>query len=184
MSRTKKEAPQVPAYFSTCYAKHFLGFNEPDLLAVNTGDYIVPQEAAALWKQYIQPVKTRCGAALGAPAVTNGVGSGWGADWLRQFSGNCTAPSCTFDFIPLHWYGRSLSDFQAYVTKFHSLFPNYPLWITEWQFTEISSAATANLQKQAIQWLDAPKFRCEVFHVRTHECGKYGWNFEWGNVYR
>ena len=154
MSRTAAEASKVPAYFSSCWGKNFLGFNEPDLPAANGGDYISPYNAAVLWKQYIQPIKAKCGIALGAPAVTNGVGSGWGVDWLRQFFGYCTFPSCSFDFIPIHWYGRSLEDFKNYVINFHSSFPNYPLWITEWQFTDISSEATANLQKQALLWLD------------------------------
>jgi hypothetical protein len=158
MSRTKAQASQVPQYLSSCTAKHFLGFNEPDLPAANGGDYISPYDAAVLWKQYIQPVKASCKTALGAPAVTNGVGSGWGTDWLRQFFGNCTSPSCSFDFIPLHWYGNSLPNFITYVTQFHAQFPTYPLWITEWQFTDVSSEQTANLEKQALQWLDSQTY--------------------------
>lgn len=123
MSRTKKEVSQVPAYFTNCYARHFLGFNEPDLPASHGGDYISPYEASVLWKQYVQPIKAKCGTILGAPGVTNGVGSGWGLNWLEQFYGNCTRPSCSFDFIPLHWYGNSLLDFQTHILKFHLRFP-------------------------------------------------------------
>jgi hypothetical protein len=158
MCRTQADASDVPAYFTNCYAKHLLGFNEPDLPVASGGNYISPYNASVLWKQYIQPVKKSCGTALGAPAVTNGVGSGWGTDWLRQFFGNCTSPSCSFDFIPLHWYGTSLSDFENYVTQFHSLFPTYLLWITEWQFTVQSSTTTAFLEKQALKWLDAQNY--------------------------
>ncbi|CAF1329169.1 unnamed protein product [Didymodactylos carnosus] len=158
MCRTQAEAFKVPAYFSSCYATHLLGFNEPDLPAANGGDYLSPYNASVLWKQYIQPVKTSCGTVLGAPAVTNGVESGWGTDWLQQFFSNCTSPSCSFDFIPLHWYGTSLLDFETYVTQFHSLFVTHPLWITEWQFTDVTSTATANLEKQALQWLDAQSY--------------------------
>lgn len=158
MSRTKADASKVPQYFQNCYAKHFLGFNEPDLPASQGGDYISPYDASVLWKQYIQPIKGKCGTALGTPAVTNGVGSGWGIDWLQQFFGNCTSPSCTFDFIALHWYGNSLTNFQNYISQFHSTFPNYPLWITEWQFTGISSDQTADLDRQALQWLDAQNY--------------------------
>ena len=158
MCRTQAETTQVLGYFSKCYATHLLGFNEPDLPAANGGNYLSPHDASVLWKQYIQPVTAKCGTALGAPAVTNGVGSGWGTDWLQQFFGNCTSPTCTFNFIPLHWYGTSLPDFQGYISKFHSLFPTYPLWITEWQFIDVSSTATANLEKQALQWLDAQSY--------------------------
>ncbi|CAF1224123.1 unnamed protein product [Adineta ricciae] len=158
MCRTQAEASQVPAYFKNCYAKRLLGFNEPDLPAANGGDYISPYNASLLWKQYIQPVKKSCGTLLGAPAVTNGIGSGWGTDWLHQFFSNCTSPACSFDFIPLHWYGTSLTNFETYIAHFHSLFPTYPLWITEWQFTDVSSTVTANLEKQALQWLDAQSY--------------------------
>ena len=158
MCRTKAEATQVPRYFSKCYTTHLLGFNEPDLPAAYGGDYLSPYNASVLWKHYIPPVKTSCGTALGAPAVTNGIGSGWGTNWLKQFFGNCTSPSCSVNFIPLHWYGKSLSDFQTYVTEFHASFPTYPLWITEWQFTGVSSTATTNLEKQALKWLDAQSY--------------------------
>ena len=155
MCRTSAQAPQVSQYFSSCYASKLLGFNEPDLPVSYGGDYISPRDAANLWKQYIQPIKARCGVALGAPAVTNGVGAGWGTDWLRQFFGNCTAPSCTFDFIPLHWYGDTVLNFRTYVSNFHTQFPNYPLWVTEWQFTGITAAQTAVRERYALQWLDA-----------------------------
>lgn len=158
MCRTRVEAPQVPQYFTNCYARKLLGFNEPDLPASYGGDYISPYDAAVLWKQYIQPIKAKCGVALGAPAVTNGVGSGWGTDWLRQFFSYCQAPACTFDFIPLHWYGDTVLNFKTYVTNFHNQFPNYPLWVTEWQFTGITAAQTAVRERYALQWLDAQSY--------------------------
>ncbi|CAF1572705.1 unnamed protein product, partial [Adineta steineri] len=107
---------------------------------------------------YIQPIKLKCGTALGAPSVTNGVGPGWGTDWLSQFFSNCTLPSCTFDFLPIHWYGNSVSDFRAYVINVHALFPNYPLWITEFQFTDVSSTVTAGYVRGTLQWLDAQPY--------------------------
>lgn len=158
MCRTKAEASKISQFLSNCAAKHFLGFNEPDLPAANGGDYISPYDASVLWKQYIEPLKKSCKTALGAPAVTNGEGAGWGTDWLQQFFSNCTSSSCSFDFIPIHWYGNSLLNFQTYVSKVHSLYPNYPLWITEWQFTDVSSTETAILEKQALQWLDAQNY--------------------------
>ena len=158
MCRTSAQVSQISQYLSGCSAAHFLGFNEPDLPASQGGNYISPSDAAVLWQQNIQPIKASCGTALGAPAVTNGVGSGWGTDWLHQFFDNCPSPDCSFDFIPFHWYGSSLSDFTAYVTQFHAEFPDYPLWITEWQFTGISADDTANLERQALQWLDAQDY--------------------------
>jgi Glycosyl hydrolase catalytic core len=103
--------------------------------------------------------------ALGAPAVTNGVGSGWGINWLRQFFSHYQASACTFDFIPLHWYGDTVLNFKNYVTDFHNQFPNYPLWITEWQFTGITAVQTAVRERYALQWLAAQKLCREICHV-------------------
>ena len=56
-----------------------------------------PAEAAHLWMQYIQPLKTQ-GVRLGGPAVT---ASDTGLPWLNAFFRVCT--NCTVDFLPLHW---------------------------------------------------------------------------------
>ena len=48
-------------------------------------------------------MKEKCGLLLGAPAVSSSVAAHQGMHWLQQFFGNCTAPSCTFDFIPFQF---------------------------------------------------------------------------------
>ncbi|CAM2717231.1 unnamed protein product [Rotaria socialis] len=158
MCRTQVDAPNILRYLSKCNHTKLLGFNEPDLPVAKGGYYISPYNASVLWKQYIQPMKNLCKMALGAPAVTSSTTPGMGIDWLQQFFGNCTSPECSFDFIPLHWYGKSWSNFQKHLRKFHELFPTYPLWITEWEFTGFTSLVTANLEKQALQWLDAQSY--------------------------
>jgi hypothetical protein len=158
MCRTAADAPKILKYLSKCQATKLLGFNEPDLPEAKGGYYISPYNASVLWKTYIQPMKTRCNMSLGAPAVTSSTTAGMGIDWLQQFFNNCTAPECSFDFLPIHWYGTSLKNFQKHVANVHQLFSNYPLWITEWQFTGFSVIATTNLDKQAIQWLDIESY--------------------------
>ncbi|CAF3124613.1 unnamed protein product [Rotaria sp. Silwood2] len=158
MCRTAANAPKILNHLSKCNAKRLLGFNEPDLPEAKGGYYISPYDTSVLWKNYIEPMKTRCNMTLGAPAITSSTTPGMGIDWLQQFFGNCTASECSFDFLPIHWYGKSLKNFQKHVTKVNELFPNYPLWITEWQFTGFSVVATTNLIKQAIQWLDAQNY--------------------------
>ena len=56
-----------------------------------------PDEAAQLWMQYIQPLKSQ-GVRLGGPAVT---AADTGLPWLNAFFRACT--NCTVDFLPLHW---------------------------------------------------------------------------------
>jgi hypothetical protein len=87
-----------------------------------------PGDAANIWKQYIQPLHAQ-GVRLGAPAVSSAPA---GPEWLASFMSACTG--CTFDFVPLHWYGDGSQFFEQYVRDFHSRF-NYPLWVTEWAST-------------------------------------------------
>lgn len=141
---------------------YLLGFNEPDL----PGDTQVSvADAVTYWKQYFLPLRSSYGTVLGAPVVTNGVGTNWGIDWFNQFNAACkdtqtspgTSKSC-FDLIPLHWYGTTLSDFQSWVTSFHNAYPSYPIWITEFAFTNSDAATVQNLAKSAVQWLDAQSY--------------------------
>ncbi|TFK45568.1 hypothetical protein OE88DRAFT_1669063 [Heliocybe sulcata] len=97
-----------------------LGFNEPD----NAGQAnMTPEDAATLWKQYIQPLAAD-GVTLVSPAVTYG---GYGLPWMDQFFGNCT--SCTVDKIAIHWYGGWTGDLQPFVESFEKY--NKPIWLTE-----------------------------------------------------
>jgi len=102
---------------STCA----LGFFEPDTV---TGANLSPKEAAYLWRLYIEPL-TKKGLNLGAPSVS---GTQSGLAWLDQFLDNCS--DCTVDFIPLHWYGSSCSDFQSFVNGTFAQFGKN-IWITE-----------------------------------------------------
>lgn len=138
-----------------------LGFNEPDLVGSDT--FVTVANAVTYWKQYFLPLRSKYGTILGAPAVTNGVGTNWGIDWLNQFNAACTDTSsgsarACFDFIPLHWYGSTLSDFQNWVVNFHNAYPAYSLWITEFAFTNVDAPTSAVLVKQAITWLDAQSY--------------------------
>jgi hypothetical protein len=89
---------------------HVLGFNEPDGTAAYGGSDIEPSTAAQMWVDNIAPLADK-GVKLGLPACTGGTG---GLPWLQQFLGNCsdlisangTTQNCTYDFIPLHWYGN------------------------------------------------------------------------------
>ena len=80
---------------------HVMAFNEPDGSSSTGGSNISPSIAAAAWMKQIEPLKKR-GVKLGAPAVT---GAPSGFTWLQNFNTSCGG-NCSFDFIPVHWYGN------------------------------------------------------------------------------
>lgn len=111
--------------------------------------------AVSAYKQYMQPYAGQF--ALGAPAVTNAVGSGVGLDWLQQFVGNCTG--CTIDFVPIHYYGdvNSVSQFTSYVQSAYSQF-NKPLWVTEFGTNNGSPAQVRSWLASVMSWMDGTSY--------------------------
>jgi hypothetical protein len=77
---------------------HVLAFNEPDGNWQWGGSDIDPSVAAQVWEREIVPLQ-KMGIKVGAPAMMLP-----GLDWLGNFTAACQ--DCTFDFIPLHFYGN------------------------------------------------------------------------------
>lgn len=121
-----------------------LTFNEPDSSSQANMD---PGDAAQLWMQYIQPLKAQ-GIRLGGPAVT---ASGLG--WLISFFQACT--NCTIDFLPLHWYGDGVAGFYSYIWQVHSVYPQYPIWITEYAETSTNDTVVAEFLNATTVYLDS-----------------------------
>lgn len=87
---------------------------------------LTPKEGVDMWKQYIEPLKSR-GVRLGSPAPSSAPsGKTWLLDFLKECDGGCTV-----DFIALHWYDVNATQFIAYLEDFHSTF-QHPIWVTEW----------------------------------------------------
>jgi len=126
-------------------AKTILAFNEPDF---DQESNMLPEEAAKLWKQYLEPMKAD-GIRLGAPAVT---GSPTGQPWLAQFFQLCT--NCSVDFIPLHWYGEGEEGFYNYLWEVHNKYPKLPIWVTEYASTSTNDTEVARFLNATITYLD------------------------------
>ncbi|KAJ7507301.1 glycosyl hydrolase catalytic core-domain-containing protein [Mycena galericulata] len=124
-------------------AKTILGFNEPDMAAQSN---IPATEAATLWQQYIQPLKST-GVRLGSPAISSGPS---GLPWLVAFMQACD--KCTIDFIAVHWYGEGVDNFSNYLANVHAKFPK-PIWVTEFASTG-NGADTATFMMAALEYLD------------------------------
>ncbi|KAL0581171.1 hypothetical protein V5O48_000861 [Marasmius crinis-equi] len=126
-------------------SKVLLGFNEPDFSQQSNID---PNYAAQLWTKYIEPLKAS-GVRLGAPAVSSGAG---GIPWLTSFMSACS--NCTFDFIPVHWYGTGVAGFYDYLWQIHSRFGNRTLWVTEYASTSLNATEVEDFLNQTTVYLD------------------------------
>ncbi|KAJ7914647.1 hypothetical protein B0H13DRAFT_1564723, partial [Mycena leptocephala] len=85
-------------------------------------------EGANMWKQYLEPVKSRRNVRLGSPAPSGAVGS---IDWLTNFMTACGS-DCSVDFLVLHqllWDERNR--FREFLEKYHDIF-QLSIWVTEW----------------------------------------------------
>lgn len=89
---------------------HVMSFNEPELSMDYGGSNVEPSVAAAVWVSNIIPLQ-ELGIKVGLPACS---GSTDAVPWLNQMLGNCSklissngkTKNCTYDFVPLHWYGN------------------------------------------------------------------------------
>jgi hypothetical protein len=126
-------------------AKTILAFNEPDF---DKESNMLPAEAAKLWKQYLEPLKSE-GIRLGGPAIT---GSPTGQPWLAEFFDACT--NCSVDFIPLHWYGEGAEGFYNYLWEVHNKYPKLPIWVTEYASTSANDTEVANFLNATTTYMD------------------------------
>ncbi|KAG4261955.1 hypothetical protein FPRO04_13985 [Fusarium proliferatum] len=130
---------------------YVMGFNEPDNSMANGGSDMKPKDAAKYWIKQLEPLR-KLGVSLGAPAVT-GAPSGftWLADFLEACKGNCT-----FDFIPIHWYG-SFDGMASHIAGVLDVFPGKKIWVTEFALDFSSLAATQDYFQTSVKYLDGNK---------------------------
>ncbi|KAG6817584.1 hypothetical protein H0H87_006961 [Tephrocybe sp. NHM501043] len=121
-------------------------FNEPDF---DQESNILPDDAAKLWKQYLEPMKAE-GVRLGGPAIT---GSPTGQPWLSQFMQACT--NCSVDFIPLHWYGEGVEGFYNYLWDVHNAYPKIPIWVTEYASTSSNATEVSSFLNATMVYMDS-----------------------------
>ena len=88
---------------------HVLSFNEPDGPAAWGGSDIKPEVAAQVWVNNMIPLQ-KMGIKVGLPATMS---TPDGLQWLKDFLVECSGiiseggnkKNCTYDFVPIHWYG-------------------------------------------------------------------------------
>jgi len=116
------------------YANYVLGMNEPNEPSQSN---MSPSDGAALWKQYIDPLKAS-GYYLVSPACTNDQA---GLDWMTSFFQACSG--CQVDAVAFHFYGTNAQDFISYATQLHNTY-NLPIWVTEFADQSFSGGAQAS----------------------------------------
>ncbi|RMZ88027.1 hypothetical protein DV736_g4747, partial [Chaetothyriales sp. CBS 134916] len=153
---TKSASADVSAIQSQSSSKNVLVFNEPDGNTSSGGSSIAPTDAAQTFINTILPLRTKHGKKLSLPATT---GSPRGLDWLRAFNHSCYALSpltsgCPFDFVAAHWYG-DFTGMTTWLGTLHELYPDKPVWLTEFAIPSASVQATETMMNQSLPWLDA-----------------------------
>lgn len=136
---------------------HVMGFNEPDGKPEHGGSLIDPKRAAGVWVKNMIPLG-EMGVKLGLPAPTGG----WdGVPWLRQFLGNCSEiistggekKNCTYDFVPIHWYGN-FDGLASHIGTYSAAFPGKKIWITEYNYNDQPLRDTQSFYNVSSEYFD------------------------------
>jgi hypothetical protein len=119
-----------------------MGMNEPNEPSQSN---MSPQDAAGLWKQYIDPLKNK-GYFLVSPACTNAPS---GKTWMQQFLKACTG--CRIDALAVHIYGTSSKEFINYIEDMHTTF-GMQIWVTEFACQSFSGGPQCS-QQQVVDFM-------------------------------
>jgi hypothetical protein len=124
------------------YARHVLGFNEPN----HDGAYIDPTYAGKEWQKilYLRDLDYT----LISPAPSSKADA---FDWMQKFNAACGA-NCV-DVYAIHWYGTNPAELIEYVKKWHDTFQK-PIWVTEFachDFTYRSSCSDVHAFARAVR---------------------------------
>lgn len=127
-----KQEGDFKAQVSTDNCGLIFGMNEPN----QDGQSDMSAAAGAtLWNTLVRPLKEK-GCQLVSPATTSAPS---GKKWMQDMINACGG-DCGFDYIGIHWYGTSISEFKAYVDDFYATFGK-PLIISEYACQNFAGGA-------------------------------------------
>ena len=121
-----------------------------------------PEDAANMWKHYLEPLRSSKNVRLGSPAPSSNPN---GLMWMQDFFNACNG-GCSVDFIALResipsvslrkststnanlpdYYDVNATDFQRYVQQYHDTF-NKPIWVTEWACQNFNGGPQCSYQE-------------------------------------
>lgn len=134
MVRTAKEVANIDPFLASLWPsqrkageqRHFLGLNEPDIASQAN---LSVTDALDIWSKHVVPARSKFKFRLGAPAVSS---APEGRTWLREFFERLgDAGRGKVAFLPVHWYGNDVVEFERYLRDVYAEFRK-PLWITEY----------------------------------------------------
>ncbi|KAK4161338.1 alkali-sensitive linkage protein 1 [Cladorrhinum sp. PSN259] len=136
---------------------NILTFNEPDAPHSWGGSNLDVITAAEVWVNNIEPLK-EMGLRVGLPACT---GAPTGITWLQNFVKACNdrlsqggpARNCSYDFVPLHWYGN-FEGLASHMGQYNAEFPNKTIWITEYNYAKQNLADTQSFYNMSAEYFD------------------------------
>jgi len=136
------------------YADIAAGFNEPNQDGQSN---MSPETGVSLWKQYLEPLKSK-GYQLVSPAVSS---ADSGKTWMASFMSNCDG--CQIDYIAIHYYGTSTDDFQTYVKYWWTTY-GLPILITEFACQDFSGGPQCSesqvwtFMETMTKWFDSTSY--------------------------
>ncbi|KAH7625315.1 glycosyl hydrolase catalytic core-domain-containing protein [Sordaria sp. MPI-SDFR-AT-0083] len=143
---------------------NILTFNEPDGPGEYGGSEINPDVAAQVWVNNIVPLQEDYKALrIGLPACT---GAPAGMEWSKKFLEACsdlisgdgkTKKNCTFDFVPIHWYGN-FEGLASHMGEYSAAFPNKSMWVTEYNLADANLQETQAFYKTSAEYFDRLDF--------------------------
>ena len=94
---------------------------------------------------------------------------------MNSFFAACTG--CTFDFIPLHWYGN-FDGLASHIGTYQAAFPNTTLWITEFALNDATVTDTQYFFNTSIEYFDRLDYvgRYTYFGAFRSACSNVGVN--------
>ncbi|KAK0723592.1 glycosyl hydrolase catalytic core-domain-containing protein [Lasiosphaeria miniovina] len=137
---------------------HVMAFNEPDgSMGAHGGSNIDPDKAAQVWVKNIIPLQ-EMNLRVGLPACT---GAPSGLQWLKAFLDSCSklvstdgkTTNCTFDFVPIHWYGN-FDGLASHLGEYSAEFPNKTMWVTEFNFDNQDLETTQAFYNMSTEYMD------------------------------
>ncbi|RSH94036.1 hypothetical protein EHS25_006690 [Saitozyma podzolica] len=142
--------------------KNALFFNEPNEASQSN---VAASDAIQYWMNDMVPLRTSKGVSLGGAATTSAPD---GLTWIQSFQSLCTqygnsAADCAMDFVPIHWYDTTPSNFQSYIENFHQQ-TGLDIWVTEYACQNFNGGAQCSdsdtwyLHQQMAPWFDSQDY--------------------------
>lgn len=155
MARTRNDIDKLYQFMPNNNAKYLAMFNEPDLpgptqLDVNT--------AVSLWRQHGIHFRNTLGVKLLSPSITSDRNKG--LPWLRNFMNQVR--DCRPDYVSLHYYGTSGTDFKNYVQSVYNEF-RLPIMIHEVASTDNRIESVQGFMKDIMTWADQQDYIKAIF---------------------